>query len=307
MSESRLAPLFGANVDPSARDPAEPFRRAQIADAHGLDLITVQDHPYVPTFLETWTLITALATRTQRVHVGTNVASMPLRPPAMLAKMAASLDVLSGGRVELGLGAGASPEGIAAFGGAVGSPGERYQAFKESIEIIRGLWSHAGGSFSYDGQIHRVRDARFGPAPAHPIRIWTGAMSPRTLRLTGQLADGLLVSTTYVPREKLAEFNRLIDQGAAAVGRPTTAIRRGYNLMGILDLLQSKIRPRSGQPGLIAGPVERWVEEILRLYHDDRQDTLIFWPVAGDEAAQIEVFAREVVPAVRAQLGQPGA
>ncbi len=301
MSEQRLAPLFGANIDPGARDPQEPFRRARVADEHGLDLITIQDHAYNAQFLETWTLLTTLAQATTRVHIGTNVLTTPLRLPAIMAKMAATLDVLSGGRVELGLGAGAFSEGIQAFGGASGTVGERYQAFKEYIEIIKGLWASTGSPFSYTGQVYQVLQAQFGPAPAHPIRIWTGSQSPRSLRLTGRLADGLMVSTTYISPEQLLEFNRLIDEGAASVGRPTTAIRRCYNLMGVLDVGHSNMRIRP-HAGLIYGPASAWVAQILRFYHDYRQDTFIFWPVAGDELAQIEVFAREVVPAVREQL-----
>jgi alkanesulfonate monooxygenase SsuD/methylene tetrahydromethanopterin reductase-like flavin-dependent oxidoreductase (luciferase family) len=302
MSEQRLTPLFGANVDPATRDPQEPFRRAKVADEYGLDLITVQDHAYNSQFLETWTLLATLAQATKRVHFGPNVLTTPLRLPAMMAKMAATLDVLSGGRVELGLGAGAFAEGIQAFGGVSGTAGERYQAFKEYIEIVKGLWTSTGHPFSYSGKVYQVHEAQFGPAPAHPIRVWTGSQSPRSLRLTGQIADGLMVSTTYVSLEQLLEFNRLIDEGAAATGRPTTAIRRCYNLMGVLDLGPSNVRLRP-HPGLLSGPVEAWVTQILRFYHDYRQDTFIFWPVAGDELAQIEVFAREVVPAVRKELG----
>lgn len=246
MSATQPAPLFGANVDPSAREPREPFERARLADDLGLDLIGVQDHPYNPAFLETWTLVAALATATRRVHVLTNVLSTPLRPPAMLAKAATTLDVLTGGRVELGLGAGAFERGIVSFGGAFGSPAERYKAFKESLEIIRGMWASAGGTFSYAGEVHRLDGALPGPAPAHPIRIWTGALGPRMLRLTGSLADGLLVSSTYVRTEQLPQFNRLLDEGAAAAGRPPTAIRRGYNVMGLIE--DGNVRLRAGRP-----------------------------------------------------------
>lgn len=100
-------PIFGANIDPSTDDTQEPFRRDQIADRLGLELITVQDHPYNRHHLDTGTLVTALALQTEKVHVGTNMICTPLRPPVMLAKMAASLDLLSNGRLELGLGAGA--------------------------------------------------------------------------------------------------------------------------------------------------------------------------------------------------------
>jgi alkanesulfonate monooxygenase SsuD/methylene tetrahydromethanopterin reductase-like flavin-dependent oxidoreductase (luciferase family) len=225
----RNQPLFGINVDPAASDPQEPFRRAKIADENGLDLITIQDHVYNRHFLEAWTLLSAIAARTQRVHLGTNVLTTPLRPPAMLAKMAATLDVISGGRVELGIGAGAFQPGIQAFGGETGSSSENYQAFKESLEIMRGLFEQKDGSFSYAGDHYQVKGIRFGPPPAHPIRIWTGAVGPSMLRLTGRAADGLLISNTYVPVSRLDRTNALIDEGAAEAGRSPHAIRRGYN------------------------------------------------------------------------------
>ncbi len=103
---------FGANVDPTANDPSWPLRLTHAIERAGLEYIGIQDHPYNSGFLETWTLIATLLQATERVHIFPNVANLPLRPPVMLAKAAATLDVLSGGRVELGLGAGAFREGI---------------------------------------------------------------------------------------------------------------------------------------------------------------------------------------------------
>lgn len=305
MNATQPAPLFGVSIDPTTRDPQGAFARARRADEAGLDLITLMDHPYNPDIFETWTLLTALGMATRRVHIGTNVFTTPLRPPAMLAKAAATLDALTGGRLELGVGAGAFLEGIASFGGPTGSPADRHDAFAEALEILRGMWANAGGSFSYEGRFHRLRDARPGPAPARAIRIWTGAGGPRMLRLTGRLADGLLLSTTYVRPDQLPEYNRLVDEGAAQAGRDPSAIRRGYNLMGVIELDGGRVgaRLRARQPGLIAGPVAYWVEELVRFSRDGRQDTFIFWPVAGDDLAQVDAFAREVAPAVRERVG----
>jgi alkanesulfonate monooxygenase SsuD/methylene tetrahydromethanopterin reductase-like flavin-dependent oxidoreductase (luciferase family) len=290
--------LFGANIDPAASDPQEPFRRARIADENGLDLITIQDHVYNRNHLETWTLLSALASVTSHVRLGTNVLTTPLRPPAVLAKMAATLDVISGGRVELGIGAGAFEAGIAAFGGESGPSSERFQAFKESLEIICGLLESNGKSFSYAGEHYQVKGARFGPVPAQPIRIWTGAVGPSMLKLTGRLAGGLLISNIYVPVNKLDWVNDLLDEGAAEAGRQPHEIRRGYNMMGVLELDEMRYERKEGQ---VHGPVQRWVDEIVSLYQNHRQDTFIFWPVAGDESRQLEVFAREVVPLVKEQ------
>jgi alkanesulfonate monooxygenase SsuD/methylene tetrahydromethanopterin reductase-like flavin-dependent oxidoreductase (luciferase family) len=161
------------------------------------------------------------------------------------------------------------------------------------------MWENAGGSFTYAGRIYQVRGARPGPAPAHRIRIWTGVRGPRALHLTGQLADGILVSTAYVSPERLLENNRRIDAGAEQAGRAPADVRRGYNLMGVLDVEREAARPDDARPGYIYGTVEDWVSEIVRFYRDYGQDTFIFWPVAGNELLQIEVFAKEVVPAVR--------
>ena len=97
---------FGYFLIPEA-DPAGPLRLAALAEELGLDHVGVKDHRYQSRFHDTWTLLTAIAMRTSRISLFPDVTSLPLRPPAVLAKAAVSLDILSGGRVELGLGAGA--------------------------------------------------------------------------------------------------------------------------------------------------------------------------------------------------------
>lgn len=295
---------FGIAIDPVVGDFEEPLRRAKVADESGVELITMMDHPYNTNLFETWTLLTALAMRTERVQVVTDVANLPLRLPAMLAKQAATLDVLTGGRVELGLGAGAYWPGIAAMGGPKRSGREAYEAFEDALHIIRGYWENAGKSFSYEGQIYRVKGMRPGPAPAHRIPIWVGASGPKMLNLTGRLADGVWHSTSYVSRQRFVEMNELIDAGAKEAGRNTADIRRGYNVMGILDLGRPDTTKTEDKPNNIYGPVEHWVVEILTLYHDFRVDTINFWPVSGNQFVQIEAFAKEVVPLVREQVGR---
>src|SRR4029078_2964838 len=108
---------FGLNVDPNTGGLPIAERITAIADASGLDLVGVQDHPYNDGFTDTLALITWLAAGPSHVHLFPNVANLPLRPPAMLAKQAATIDVLSAGRFELGLGAGAFADRIAGRGG----------------------------------------------------------------------------------------------------------------------------------------------------------------------------------------------
>lgn len=114
------------------------------ADETGLELVGIQDHPYAPAFLDTIALIGVLLGESRRVRLFPNVANLPLRPPAVLAKAAASLDLLSGGRFELGLGGGGRPA-AAAMGGAQRSPGETVEAVREAVDVIRAVWSGRRG------------------------------------------------------------------------------------------------------------------------------------------------------------------
>ena len=132
---------FGLNVDPNTGGLPIAERITAIADDSGLDLVGVQDHPYNDGFTDTLALITWLAARTRHVHLFPNVANLPLRPPAMLAKQAATIDVLSDGRFELGLGAGAFADGITGMGGPRHSPGQARGALSEAIDIIRASWA----------------------------------------------------------------------------------------------------------------------------------------------------------------------
>src|ERR1700761_9131356 len=132
--------LFGVFVPPSAQQADAVLALAQRADEAGLDLVSVQDHPYNPQFLDAWTLLTAIAVATARVRVFPNVANLPLRPPAMLARQAATLDILRGCRAELGLGAGAFADAAAAMGGSRRSPAEGVGALREAIGVLRALW-----------------------------------------------------------------------------------------------------------------------------------------------------------------------
>jgi alkanesulfonate monooxygenase SsuD/methylene tetrahydromethanopterin reductase-like flavin-dependent oxidoreductase (luciferase family) len=295
-------PLFGLSIDPSSADPQEPFRRARLADEGGLDLVTLMDHPYNARLLETWTLLTALGSATEHVHLATNVLNLPLRPPAMIAKMAATLDVLTGGRLELGLGAGGVWDAIEAYGGQRRTPGEAFLAYRDALHILRGLWNSDGQRFTYEGEFYQVRNARFGPAPAHPIRIWVGAYGPRMLKLTGEVADGLLISHNHATPDRLPQLNAWIDEGARQAGRSPSEVRRGYNLMGVIHTPLSDTLNTGLGPEYIQGSPADWVERLSGFYREARQDTLIFWPVAGNQFPQIETYVREVVPALKEAL-----
>src|SRR3982074_2704325 len=132
---------FGVFLTPQAAQVDHTLALSALADELGFDLIGVQDHTYQWRFVDTWTLLTAIAMRTKKIQVFPDAANVPLRPPARLARAAATLDLLAGGRVELGLGAGGFWEAIKAVGGPVRTPGESVAALEEAIHVIRLMWS----------------------------------------------------------------------------------------------------------------------------------------------------------------------
>lgn len=279
---------FGASVEPLADPPDWVARIAKAADRAGLDLLGIQDHPYQRRFLDTWTLISTLVPVTERIRFFPDVANLPLRPPAMLAKSAASLDVLSGGRVEIGLGAGAFWDAIVAMDGPRRSPHEAVQSVEEAIQVMRLVWSEER-SLRFDGEIYSLNGMRPGPRPAHDIGIWLGAAGPRMLNLVGRLADGWVPSLFWAPPERLPELHQRIDAGAAEAGRSPSGIKHVYNLSG---------RIGAEGEGLLEGPASTWIEQLTRFVLEFGMDTFIYWPF-DDHERQIEVFANEVVPAVR--------
>jgi alkanesulfonate monooxygenase SsuD/methylene tetrahydromethanopterin reductase-like flavin-dependent oxidoreductase (luciferase family) len=281
---------FGLNVDPNAGGLAIAARIAAIADTSGLEYAGIQDFPHISGFVDALTQITWLAARTSSVHFFPNVAVLPLRPPAMLAKQAATVDVLSGGRFELGLGAGAFGDAIAGMGGPRRSAGHARQALSEAIDIIRGAW--AGQPLRFQGDHYQVPDARPGPRPAHEIGIWLGVTGPRAVRLVGAKADGWSVISSYLPPEHLRPLNDIITASAEEAGRDPERIVRVYNLMGLIT--------PAGRD-MFNGPAGRWVDTLATLYTDYQMNTFIYWP-SGDRERQSRIFAEDVVPAAREAL-----
>jgi alkanesulfonate monooxygenase SsuD/methylene tetrahydromethanopterin reductase-like flavin-dependent oxidoreductase (luciferase family) len=222
---------LGVFVVPDATDPEHTVSQIVAADRAGLDLAGVQDHPYQRRFLDTWTLLSYVAARTEHITLLPDVINLPLRQPAVLAKSAASLDVLSGGRVELGLGAGAFWEGVEAMGGSPRSPGESVEALEEAISIMRAFLDMEP-SVRVDGRHYRAAGARPGPPPPHRIGLWVGAYGPRMLRLTGRLGDGWLPSVggSYLAEEDVPERQRTIDEAARRAGRDPGDIVRAANV-----------------------------------------------------------------------------
>ncbi|MCE3555840.1 LLM class flavin-dependent oxidoreductase [Pseudonocardia sp. RS11V-5] len=290
MPDYRHDLLFGAFVTPVADPPDQAVELAVAADRAGLDLVALQDHPYLPQFLDAWTLLSVVAARTERIRLTGDVLNLPLRPPAVLARSAASLDRLSGGRLELGLGAGAFWDGIEAMGGRRLAPGQAVTALEEAIAILRGLWAtDERGGVRVDGEFHHVAGAKRAPAPGHDIGIWIGALGPRMLRLVGRLADGWLPSLSYLPEgpASLTAMNALIDEGASAAGRDPAAVRRLLNVEG---------RFAQDRGGLLVGPPEQWADELADLALAEGVSGFV---LMSDDRTTLERYAHEVAPRTR--------
>jgi alkanesulfonate monooxygenase SsuD/methylene tetrahydromethanopterin reductase-like flavin-dependent oxidoreductase (luciferase family) len=278
---------FGYFLIPNAADPLLDTTRE--IEARGLDWIGVQDHPYQRRFVDTWMLLGAIAAATTRVGFFPDVANLPLRPPAVMGKAAASLDVLSGGRFELALGSGSFWDAIEAYGGPRREPRDALAALEEAIQVIRLVWS-GERNLRFNGAHYRLAGAHSGPVPVHPIGIWLGVYGPRALRLAGRLADGWVPSLTGEIR-RLSEGSARLDDAAIQAGRDPAEIRRVVNVNGqITD---------GARFGLLRGPVDQWVDELTDLAVGYGFDTFMFW---GEGEDQLPRFAEEVAPAVRSQV-----
>ncbi|OLF05361.1 5,10-methylene tetrahydromethanopterin reductase [Actinophytocola xinjiangensis] len=285
---------FGVFLPPAAQTAGDALTLARLADRLGLDLVSVQDHPYQASFLDAWTLLSVIAAGTDSVRVFPNVVNLPLRPPAVLARSAASLDILSGGRVELGLGAGSFWDAIEGMGGPRRSPAESVAALEEAIAVIRALWAPGRRGVRLDGEHYRLAGAHPGPAPAHDIGIWLGAYKKRMLSMTGRLADGWLPSAPYAPPEQLAGMNQIIDDAALAAGRSTSDIRRLYNITGTF----------TGRGNdFLRGPAKVWIEQLAELTLADGVSSFILM-VEPDSDDDLRRFAEEVAPGVRELVAQ---
>jgi alkanesulfonate monooxygenase SsuD/methylene tetrahydromethanopterin reductase-like flavin-dependent oxidoreductase (luciferase family) len=277
---------LGIFLVPDATSPVTTVEAIVAADRSGLDLVGVQDHPYQRRFFDTWTLLAYAAGRTERVRLVPDVINLPLRLPSVLAKSAASLDVLSRGRVELGIGAGAFWDAVAAMGGPRRTPRESVDALEEAIAIIRGFWS-GEGSVTVEGDHYRVKGARPGPPPAHRIGLWLGAYGPRMLRLTGRLGDGWLPSLGphYLAPDDVPARQAAIDEAAKSAGRAPADIERVVNVMSL------------------SGATERWAGQLAWIATELRFSTVLVGLPAENPVEFVRRLGEDIRPRVLERVG----
>lgn len=293
---------FGVFLSPPAADFGGLRDKVLAAEAAGFDYVSIQDHPYVPGHLDCLAVIGVLIGTTSRVRFMTNVVNLPLRPPVMLAKAAASLDLMSGGRFELGLGGGARWQEIAALGEPVRTPGQVYDTVDEAMSVVRTVWA-ADRDVTFEGRHYRTSGSVGGPVPERRIGVWLGVAGPRMLTLLGRRADGWIAPIRTPFETKLPAQDR-IDAAARAAGRQPGDVRRVIQLVGtVTDQRAMRTRPRNG-PGTqpIRATPDDWATILTEFAVAERFDTISFLPET-ENVEQIQRFAAEVIPATRERVG----
>jgi alkanesulfonate monooxygenase SsuD/methylene tetrahydromethanopterin reductase-like flavin-dependent oxidoreductase (luciferase family) len=227
-----------------------------------------------------------------------DVANLPLRPPAVFAKAAATLDVLSGGRFEAGLGGGGFLQAAQAMGAPALTSGESLEALEEAVAILRASWSGAP-ALRFEGRHYRLEGARPGPVPAHEIGIWLGAAKPRALALTGRVADGWAAPLmNYLPPAAAGDAQTLIDQAAREAGREPGEIRRIYNMPGAFTAAADA--PARDTDEAIVGPPDHWIEVLTHLALDTGFDTFVL--MGRPDPQMLRTFIEDVAPGVRERV-----
>jgi probable F420-dependent oxidoreductase len=284
--------LFGINVSTSAAPGADPLADARKAEELGFDFVSASDHLHGtdPTH-ETWTMLSWIAAGTSRIRVASRVLAVPYRNPAVTAKMAATLDRLSGGRLILGMGGGYSDEEFRAFGLGEPSPRDKVDGMEDAIRIARGLWSER--SFTFQGRRYRTDRAELEPKPERRIPIWLGTYGDRALAATGRLADGWIPSLGFAPPERVPGMRDRILAAARESGREPEEITCVYNL-------EVRVIERADpDPSVVSGPSGAVAERMIG-FLELGFTAMNLMPTGSGQDEQAERLAREVIPEVRA-------
>jgi alkanesulfonate monooxygenase SsuD/methylene tetrahydromethanopterin reductase-like flavin-dependent oxidoreductase (luciferase family) len=293
--------LFGAGLGAwNGTDVTKAAESVQLivqADRDGLDLFTGADHPYFGDKLDAYAMLSFLLGRTGRITGVVTVSNLPCRPAPVLARTITSLSTLSGGRVILGIGAGAIWDMIVKLGVHRLDPGSAVRAMEEAITLIREL-SGGGGPVTFDGEFYRV--SALDPADVPAPRIWTGSGGPKSLAVTGRLADGWLPPRASDWHSAFYRESRPhIDEAAAAVGRDPAQVITIFNFPG--RITPEPLATTRGEDGRwIGGSAEQWADELTTAVFEHHAGGFIFRTTDGTPATDaVARWANEIVPRVR--------
>ncbi len=223
---------FALMVDPQeGLDYARMVELAQAAESAGFESFVRSDHwlslegDWHAHATDAWTTLGGLARETSRIRLGTMVTPITFRSPIALAKAVNTVDEMSGGRIELGIGAGWFAPEHERFGIPFPPLGQRYDMLEEQLQILMGLWSRP--SFDFAGRYYQLHDAVCEPKPVqkpHPPVVLGGGGKPRLLSLTARFGDELNLDVA-TPESARLTFAAL-DQACLAVGRDPATVKR---------------------------------------------------------------------------------
>ncbi len=309
---------IGAHVGQQNMSMAKMRATWRQLDQH-LDWISAWDHLYEAPpaggtidHFEALTTLGALAADTENARIGCLVFYVGYRSPGVLAKAATTLDHLSNGRFELGLGGGWHDQEAKAFGYPFPGIGERLDMLDEATTIIRSLLSQPRTTFS--GKHFSVEDASCLPAPMQArLPIWIGGVGEKkTLRLVARHADGW--NTAYITTEEFQRLSGVLDDWCGKENRDASTIRRGVNLMfnlsttsegatAMREQLESQWGPafKRVAGGALLGTPDEAIERILSYVRAGASDVNIALRAPWNEDA-LNAYLTEVVPAVKAEL-----
>ena len=268
----------------------------------GLEGAALADHfvdwtnPVVPWF-EAWTALAAIAEATSTIRLGTVVTQIPLRNPAMLARQVLTLDHITGGRIELGLGTGLTIDPSYAMTGLPNwAPGERVDRFGEYVDLVGKLLSQE--VTTYEGRYYQVQGAIMNPRPVQLPRppLMVAALGPRMMRHAARYAD-IWNSLSFLPSlaEQLAETRsrrEAIDAECAAIGRDPSTLRRSYTMF------DPEARSRGGAIVYYESP-ERFIDHVSRVVELGISDVGLYYPLDPAQLSTFETIAAEVLPTLR--------
>lgn len=306
---------------------------ARLAESLGFDSVWISDHFFLTLgryggpddvygSAEPLTALAGLAALTEQVRLGTLVLSAGFRHPALLAKAAVTIDLLSGGRLDLGVGAGWYEDEYRAFGYPFGSLGERFEILEETMEVL-GLLFGEKEPVTWEGKHFRLDEAYCRPRPTQQPRppLWVGGKGgPRLLRLVARKADGWNTVWVWTP-EAYSERARALDQMCEREGRDPATVRRSLGLYTLIGEDQRDLvaRYRSLQrwtPGgaldgellddwardKLVGTPEQVVERLASFAAQGVQEFVVSaasLPFAVFDESMLDLFSEAVIPAAR--------
>jgi len=298
---------------------------AAYADSSSWESVWVYDHFHtvpVPTdeaTHEAWTLMSALAATTSRVLLGQMCTAMSYRNPVYLAKVAATADIISGGRVQMGIGAGWYEHEWRAYGYGFPSAGVRLARLDEGVQIMRAAWRD--GRVSFDGKHYQVDGAIVQPKPLQDggLPLWiAGGGEKVTLRIAAKYAQ--YTNFTCEP-EGFAHKSRVLADHCREVGTDYDRIVRSANFNAVVGETEAEVKERIvrlrarqvtkadeaavdamlssvAAPESASGTPEQIVEKLTRMRDLGCEYAILYFPEAAYDRSGIELFEREVIPAL---------